>query len=79
MSNLPIFLPSDNAPTESLSGSLKVGRLYGKRFATHREAMDEVIDWLTFYNHRRLHATSGDLSSMKFEANWRAGQLNKAA
>jgi transposase InsO family protein len=32
----------DNAPTESLWGSLKVGRLYGKRFATHREAMDEV-------------------------------------
>jgi putative transposase len=34
----------DNAPTESLWGSLKVGRLYGKRFATQREAMDEVID-----------------------------------
>ena len=32
----------DNAPTESLWGRLKVGRLYGKRFATRREAMDEV-------------------------------------
>lgn len=69
----------DNAPTESLWGSLKVGRLYGRRFATHREAMDEVIDWLTFYNHRRLHSTLGYVSPMKFEANWRAGQLNKAA
>ena len=38
----------DNAPTESLWGSLKVGRLYGKKFATQREAIDEVIDWLTF-------------------------------
>jgi transposase InsO family protein len=69
----------DNAPTESLWGSLKVGRLYGKRFATHREAMDEVIDWLTFYNHRRLHSTLGYISPMKFEANWRAGQVKKAA
>jgi len=69
----------DNAPTESLWGSLKVGRLYGQRFATHREAMDEVIDWLTFYNHRRLHSTLGYVSPMKFEANWHAGQVNKVA
>ena len=69
----------DNAPTESLWGSMKVGRLYGKRFATHRDAMDEVIDWLTFYNHRRLHSTLGYISPMKFEANWHAGQVKKAA
>jgi transposase InsO family protein len=69
----------DNAPTESLWGSLKVGRLYGKRFATQREAMDEVIDWLTFYNHRRLHSTLGYRSPMKFEENWHAGQPKKAA
>jgi transposase InsO family protein len=69
----------DNAPTESLWGSLKVGRLHGKRFATQRQAMDEVIDWLTFYNHRRLHSTLGYVSPMRFEANWHAGQSKKAA
>ena len=69
----------DNAPTESLWGSLKVGRLYGKRFATRRQAMDEVIDWLTFYNHRRLHSTLGYVSPMRFEENWRAGQTKQAA
>ncbi len=69
----------DNAPTESLWGSLKVGRLYGRKFATQREAKDEVIDWLTFYNHRRLHSTLGYVSPMRFEANWRAGQAKKAA
>jgi putative transposase len=29
-------------------GRLKVGRLYGRRFATRREAMDEVMDWINF-------------------------------
>jgi len=69
----------DNAPTESLWGSLKVGRLYGRRFATQREAMDEVIDWLTFYNHRRLHSTLGYVSPMRFEQSWHAGQSKQAA
>jgi putative transposase len=36
----------DNAPTESLWGSLKVARLHGRRFATRRAAMDEIVDWL---------------------------------
>ena len=69
----------DNAPTESLWGSLKVGRLYGMKFATRRQAMDEVIDWLTFYNHRRLHSTLGYISPMQFEKNWFAAQLKDAA
>lgn len=69
----------DNAPTESLWGRLKVGRLYGQRFATRREAMDEVIDWLTFYNHSRLHSTLGYVSPMKFEERWSAAQHLKAA
>ncbi len=64
----------DNAPTESLWGRLKVGRLYGRRFATRREAMDEVIDWLTFYNHRRLHSTLDYVSPMTFEQRWIADQ-----
>ena len=69
----------DNAPTESFWARLKVGRLYGKRFQTRRQAMDEVIDWMTFYNHRRLHSTLGCVSPMQFEQNWHAAQFKKAA
>ena len=69
----------DNAPTESLWGSLKVGRLHGMRFETCRQAMDEVIDWLAFYNHGRLHSTLGYISPMQFEYNWLAAQLKKVA
>lgn len=34
----------DNAPTESLWGSLKVARLHGRHFATRPAAMDEMVD-----------------------------------
>ena len=60
----------DNAPTQSLWGRLKVGRLYGQRFETRRQAMDEVIDGLTFYNHHRLHSTLGYVSPIQFEKSW---------
>jgi hypothetical protein len=60
-------------------GRLKVGRLYGRKFQTRRQAMDEVIDWMTFYNHRRIHSTLGYVSPMQFEKSWHAAQLKKAA
>ena len=69
----------DNAVTESLWGSLKVARLHGRRFETRRATMDEVIDWLSFYNHRRLHSTLGYVSPMQFERAWLAAQEKRAA
>ena len=41
--------------------------------------MDEVIDWLTLYNHQRLHSTLGYVSPMQFEKHWDAAQQLKAA
>jgi putative transposase len=69
----------DNAPTESLWGSLKVARLHGMKFATRRAAMDEIVDWLAFYNHRRLHSALGYVSPMQFERKWLAEQQRQAA
>ena len=60
----------DNAVTETLFGSMKVERLHGMRFASRRQAKDEVIDWLGFYNHRRLHSTLDYRSPMAFEKKW---------
>ena len=69
----------DNAPTESLWGRLKVGRLFGQSFAIRRQAMDEMIEWQTFYNHRRLHSTLGYVCPMQLENHWNAAQQLKAA
>jgi len=68
-----------DAPTESLWGSLKVARLHGRHFATRCAAMDEIVDWLAFYNARRLHSTLNYVSPMTFEKNWAAAQRGQAA
>ena len=57
----------DNAVTETLFGSLKVERLHEMRLPSRRRAKDEVLDWLTFYNSKRLHSTLGYMSPMAFE------------
>ena len=41
--------------------------------------MDEVIDWLSFYNHSRLHSTLGNVSPMQFEQDWYAAQNKRVA
>ena len=69
----------DNAPTESLWGSLKRASVYGRRFATRNEAKNAVMDWLAFYNSTRLHSTLGYVSPMQFEKNWLADQMKMSA
>lgn len=40
--------------------------------------MDEVIDWMDFYEHRRLHSTLGKVSPRQYEDRWFAAKFNKA-
>ena len=64
----------DNACSETLFGSLKVERLHGQRFKTRRQAMDEVVAWMLWYNQTRLHSTLGYVSPVQFEEHWLANQ-----
>ena len=41
--------------------------------------MDQVIDSMACYNHRRLHSTLGYVSPTQYEERWVAAPLNKAA
>ncbi|MBK6789063.1 MAG: IS3 family transposase [Betaproteobacteria bacterium] len=69
----------DNACSETLFGSLKVERLHGQRFKTRRQAMDEVVAWMLWYNRTRLHSTLAYVSPMQFEENWQANQPRQAS
>ena len=60
----------DNACSETLFGSLKVERLHGQRFETIRQAKDETIAWLLWYNQTRMHSTLGYVSPIQFEQRW---------
>lgn len=57
----------DNAPTESLFGSLKTECVRGERFGTHDEARAALFDYLAFYNHRRRHSALGYESPAEHE------------
>jgi len=69
----------DNAPTESLWGRMKTACVHGRRFATREQARQAVMDWITFYNHSRLHSALGYLSPMQYEQRWLAAQQKIAA
>ena len=60
----------DNACAETLFGSLKVARLAGRTFATRREARDEALEWIHWYNNTRMHSTPNYLSPAQFDENW---------
>jgi len=69
----------DNACSETLFGSLKVERLHGQRFKTRRQAKDETVAWLLWYNRARLHSTLAYVSPMQFERNWLVNQPRQAS
>jgi putative transposase len=69
----------DNACREKLFGSLKVEPLRGQRFKTRRQAMDEVVAWMLWYNRTRLRSTLGYVRPIQFEENWRADQPRQAS
>lgn len=67
-------LLGQRADREPVGASESGAAAWHRRFATRRAAMDEVMDWLGFYNSTRLHQTLGYVSPMVFEQRWLAVQ-----
>jgi putative transposase len=59
----------DNAPSESVFGSLKAERVHSAKYQTIEEAKNDVLDWITWYNTERLHSSLGFVAPATFEAN----------
>ena len=68
----------DNAVSETLFGSLKVERLHGEKFITVRAAKDAVMNWVLWYNRKRMHSTIGHQSPVEFEQAWLQAQREAA-
>jgi putative transposase len=68
----------DNALAESVNGLFKT-ELIGPRGPWRSVEQVEVamLEWIDWYNHRRLHSALGDIPPAEFEANYYAslGQL----
>jgi transposase InsO family protein len=44
--------------------------LHGQHFETVRQAKDEALDWLLWYNQTRLHSTLNYVSPVQYGQNW---------
>jgi len=58
---------------------MKRACVYGQRFTTCEEAKAAVMNWLAFYNARRLCSRLGYVSPMQYEKNWLAEQARRSA
>jgi transposase InsO family protein len=63
----------DNAPMESFWGTLKNELVHQKRYATRKQAIGEVMEYIeVFYNRQRRQARLGYLSPVAYEQRYYA-------
>ena len=68
----------DNAPMESLNGTLKVECVHGEHFRTREQARQAIIEYIGYYNTERRHSYLGYVPPAQFERRWRA-RVEKSA
>ena len=60
-----------------LLGSAENGQCAWSSSPPREQAKQAVMDWMAFYNHRRLHSSLGYLSPMQFEQRWYEAQRKR--
>ena len=63
----------DNAPMESVNGTLKVECVHDERFETREQARLAIVEYIGYYNTERRHSSLGNIAPAEFERRWRAG------
>jgi transposase InsO family protein len=64
----------DNAPMESVNGSIKVECVRGAGFKTRAQAARELMQYFGYYNTERLHSSLGYMTPSGFERGWHANR-----
>ena len=63
----------DNAPMESVNGTLKVECVHDVHFETREQARQAIVEYIGYYNTERRHSSLGNIAPAEFERRWRAG------
>ena len=62
----------DNAPMESVNGTLKVECVNDVHFQTREQARQTIVEYICYYNTERRHSSLGSIAPAEFEPRWRA-------
>jgi putative transposase len=57
----------DNALAESFVDSFKTELIADRVWRTHEQAELAIVEWVGWYNHRRLHSSLGDIPPAEYE------------
>lgn len=63
----------DNAPMESVNGTLKVECVHDEQFETRAQARQAIVEYIGYYNTERRHSSLGNITPAEFERRWHAG------
>jgi transposase InsO family protein len=58
---------NDNAEMESFFHHFKAERLHRNKYMTEKELRAVIIEYVGFYNHKRLHASLNYMSPVEYE------------
>ncbi|MGJ0847985.1 transposase, partial [Tissierella praeacuta] len=56
----------DNGPMEGFFGILKTKMFYGKKFKTLEELREKIIQYIKFYNEKRLQKGLGCMAPLEY-------------
>ncbi len=61
-------MPCDNAHMESFFKTLKSELIEKRWFNGKAEAVARIMDYISYYNHERIHSSLGYMSPVEYES-----------